>query len=351
VQPAAAEKPSRRGPPNVSVDSKELPVPADALVKSKKRRADSEAETEHSETSMEEKATKTKKRSKKKARADEAEQKVVSENVELAQPPAPKTPKKRGRPRKLIDEKASRPVGSQPFNTSVFVSIENPPQLMRGRTHKTDKHIAQEPRVEGPFTLIRSMKWAGFLDEVAGWVGVDKENLRINGLSWGFQKQKARLPLTSEQAFNTLREQVKVKNGSATVIFVYHPICKQPQSRGHDGMGQAIQFDGADESRWGRKVSRLPNIQTKSSLTHTLCRLRSLASMTNSLPLLRNWRHCMRLGNAQSTPISIVSLHLFAPMKPGTSNSTRPDLLSGPMPLYVIYLFFNAIVPTDLLIE
>jgi len=59
----------------------------------------------------------------------------------------------------------------------------------------------------------------------------------------------------------------------------------------------------------------------------------------------------MELGNAQSTPISIVSLYLFAPMKLGTSSSTRPDLLSGPMSLYVIYLFFNAIIPTDLLIE
>jgi hypothetical protein len=56
----------------------------------------------------------------------------------------------------------------------------------------------------------------------------------------------------------------------------------------------------------------------------------------------------MQLGNAQSTPIS---LYLFAPMKLGTSSSTRPDVLSGPMPLYVIYLFFNAIIPTDLLIE
>ena len=45
------------------------------------------------------------------------------------------------------------------------------------------------------------MKWAEFLDEVAECVDVGKENLQANGLSWAFQKQKAQLPLTNEQAF------------------------------------------------------------------------------------------------------------------------------------------------------
>ncbi|KAF8800140.1 hypothetical protein BYT27DRAFT_7342686 [Phlegmacium glaucopus] len=79
----------------------------------------------------------------------------------------PPVPKKRGQPCKPV-EKASKPVsvaGSQPFNASVFISVEKPPQLMCGKTHKTDKHVTQEPCVEGPFTLIRSMKWADFLDE------------------------------------------------------------------------------------------------------------------------------------------------------------------------------------------
>jgi hypothetical protein len=37
--------------------------------------------------------------------------------------------------------------GSPPFNASVFVSVEQPPQLVRGRTHRTDKHVVQERRV------------------------------------------------------------------------------------------------------------------------------------------------------------------------------------------------------------
>ena len=61
---------------------------------------------------------------------------------------------------------------------------------MRGKTHRSDKHVAQEPRVAGPFTLMRLMKWAEFLDEVAECVDVDKENLQVSGLSWAFQKTK-----------------------------------------------------------------------------------------------------------------------------------------------------------------
>jgi hypothetical protein len=84
---------------------------------------------------------------------------------------------KRGRPFKsavAIPVVASgSPQAPSPFNASVFVSIEQPPQLVRGKTHRTDKHVAQEPRVAGPFTLIRLMKWAEFLDEVAECVGVD----------------------------------------------------------------------------------------------------------------------------------------------------------------------------------
>jgi len=155
-----------------------LTVPTGAPVKLKKHQADSEGETEKSET--DEETTKKKKRSKKKARLEEAEPQGATDNVEELQPPARR---KRGRPRKPVEEKASKAVAvseSQLFNASVFVSVENPPQLMHGKTHKTDKHVAQEPRVEGPFTLIRSMKWTNFLDEVAVVLGSSVPRLEKN---------------------------------------------------------------------------------------------------------------------------------------------------------------------------
>ena len=174
-QPVEGVKPSQQGRHDTSGHSKKLPTTANVPVKHKKRQADSEVETSDSDTDQGKKTPK-KKRSKKKARGDEAEQ----HEDEHPEPPAKR---KRGRPRKLVEEKAVAVSGSQPFNTSVFVSVDNPPQLIHGKTHKTDKHVAQEPRVEGPFTLIRSMKWSDFLEEVAVWVGVDKENLRVNGLN------------------------------------------------------------------------------------------------------------------------------------------------------------------------
>ena len=55
-----------------------------------------------------------------------------------------------------------------------------------------------------------------------------------------------------------MREQVKSKNSSATVIFVYHPLCKQPQSQGQHAIGDLAlivnRADAEDESRWGKMV-------------------------------------------------------------------------------------------------
>ena len=52
---------------------------------------------------------------------------------------------------------------------------------------------------------------------------------------------------------------MKAKNGSAMVIFIYHPICKQLQSRAqHDGADQATVVDHReDEMNWGQKVRKL----------------------------------------------------------------------------------------------
>ena len=224
AQQVAAAKPCRDS--DTLVNKKTLAATTVA-VNPKKRRVES---GNNSNTNSDKDMTsKKKKPSKKKARLAPIGLPVTGNGLEQPQLPAKR---KRGRPFKSIEEKAPKSIAAPGFNASVFVSIESAPKLMRRKTYKTDKHVAQEPHVEGPFTLIRSMKWVDFLHEVAGWVGVDKENLRVNGLSWGFQKQKAHLLLTSEQAFKTLREQVKVKNSSATVIFVYHPICKQLQNWG-----------------------------------------------------------------------------------------------------------------------
>ena len=239
---------------------------------------------------------------------------------------------KRGRPPKSAVAIPVAASGSLPFNASVFVSIEQPPELVRGKTHRSDKHVAQEPCVAGPFTLVRLMKWAEFLDEVAECVGVDKENLQVNGLSWAFQKQKAQLPLTNEQAFKTLREQVKSKNGAATVIFVYHPICKKPQAcAGQASQGAVVASE--ESTIWGKKVGHQINrhVLMDSQVSRKLSF--SLASMTGLHPSLLSSKECMRSGDVQSTPIFTVLVLLSARMRPGTLNSTHHDYLYGPTQL------------------
>jgi hypothetical protein len=262
-------------------DGKKMPA-LEMLGPAKRKKHELQAESEDPETTGNEdrdaasQGSEMKKPPKKKARHDssdtgesreaEAGRQLEVSTEDLKQVKNPDLKKcKRGRPPKSAVAIPVAVSGSPPFNASVFVSIEQPPQLVRGKTHRSDKHVAQEPRVAGPFTLVRLMKWAEFLDEVAECVGVDKENLRVNGLSWAFQKQRAQLPLTNEQAFKTLREQVKLKNGAATLIFVYHPICKKPQahdgqaSRGHDFNNQLGAVVASEESIWGKKIGRQIN--------------------------------------------------------------------------------------------
>jgi len=225
-------------------------------INSKKHQVDLE-ESENSSADKDKTVTKKKKHTKKKAQLAEVASEPPESPDKVERSP-PSVWRKHGRLRKLIEEKVQKSIAVPGFNASVFVLIKNPPKLMRGKTYKSDRHVAQEPCVEGPFTLIRTMQWADFLNEVAEWVSMDKENLRINGLTWGFQKQKAHLPLMSEQAFKTMREQVKAKNGSAMVIFVYHPICKQLQNQGQQDIADpATEVDAEDESRWGKKISQL----------------------------------------------------------------------------------------------
>lgn len=87
--------------------------------------------------------------------------------------------------------------------------------------------------------LTKSMQWTQFLDEVAECMDIDKENIHLDGMMWAFQKQKEPLPLSTEQGFKTMREQVRAKGQSATVVFVYRPISKKKAGcQGRSGLGE-----------------------------------------------------------------------------------------------------------------
>ncbi len=72
----------------------------------------------------------------------------------------------------------------------MYVHVAIPPILQRGKTHKGDKLMPQEPTTKGPFTLTCSTNWQDFLDSITDVTGIEKENLQLDGMSWSFQKQK-----------------------------------------------------------------------------------------------------------------------------------------------------------------
>ena len=213
-------------------------------------------------------ARKKRKKAEKKARR-KAEAAEATERDEIEPPP---TSKKHGHPPKPKDGSTTRVTPSHSFDASVFVSIEQPPEMVQGKTHRSDKLVAKKPHVEGPFMLTKSMRWTQFLDEVAECTDIDKENIHLDGMTWAFQRQKEPLPLSTEQGFKTMREQVRAKGDSATVVFVYHPISKKAgrRLRDHSGLGKdpdvgednMVGFGGMnhrlgeDDSRWGKKVRK-----------------------------------------------------------------------------------------------
>lgn len=169
-------------------------------------------------------------------------------------------PKKRGRPRKVVDDVTPVP---KVWNVSVFVEIASPPKLQTGKTPRGDKFVNMPATMGGPFVLTRKMGWDKFTEEVADIVDVDTENLGLDGMSWGFQEKKAKLPLTNEHGFQTLRNQIKNhRDLSSVIIIVYHPIPRIKQSRATLREGRLAPLPVTDggrvqdvPTRWEAKVS------------------------------------------------------------------------------------------------
>jgi len=175
--------------------------------------------------------------------------------VDIKSDVLPKRP--RGRPRKIRDDTEAKRL----LTALVFVQVAVPPILQRGRTHKGDKMVAQKPQTKGPFTLTHSLKWPNFLTNVAEVTGIDKENIHVDGMSWGFQKQKDSLPLTNKDAFKAMRRMIKErKSDNTTIIMVNHSIPRNAKGSitTSTGDGDGFRFlqnrMEDDNSRWGQKV-------------------------------------------------------------------------------------------------
>ncbi|EDR10762.1 uncharacterized protein LACBIDRAFT_315508 [Laccaria bicolor S238N-H82] len=165
----------------------------------------------------------------------------------------------RGHPRKVVDD---TPVTPKVWSVSVFVEIALPPKLQTGKTPCGDKFVNMPAMMGGPFVFMRKMTWEKFLEEVAEIVDVDIENLGLDGMTWGFQEKKAKLPLTNDHGFQTMRNQIKNhRDLSSIIIVVYHPIpcvrqpratlresCSAPQPDPDGGRVQEV------PTRWEAKI-------------------------------------------------------------------------------------------------
>lgn len=172
-------------------------------------------------------------------------------------------PKKRGRPRKIVDDV---PVAPKVWSVSVFVEIASPPKLQTGKTPRGDKFVNMPATMGGPFIFMRKMGWEKFLEEVAEIVDIDVENLGLEGMTWGFQEKKAKLPLTNEHGFEALRNQIKNHcDLSSVIVIVYHPIprVRQPRATLREGRRapQAVTDGGRVQdvnqdvpTRWEAKI-------------------------------------------------------------------------------------------------
>ena len=161
------------------------------------------------------------------------------------------------RPRGRPPNPAPANIQQQLWKALVFVSVTVAPKHQAGKTSRGDKLVPQPPLVRGPFTLTHQMEWKVFMDEVGNTIAVDKENLQVDAMSWGFQRQKDHLPLTSIEAFSAMRSVIKTQKGmSSLVLFVYHPILRssgrqKQKNLDDDGMQQRMV---TDDTHYARKV-------------------------------------------------------------------------------------------------
>ena len=172
---------------------------------------------------------------------------------------SPKHRRRRGRPHK--DRKVSvEQQSSSDFSAHVYVEIANPPKLHRGKTHKTDKYVSQDPTTEGPFTFTHDMNWMSFLSQVAQLAELEEDNVVLTQMTWHFQGKAKSLPLGNIGGFMAMVMQVRaLRVGASAIIMIGLPVPPPKPSRGGRNAPAAtedVTDSGAasGEVMWGEKV-------------------------------------------------------------------------------------------------
>jgi hypothetical protein len=171
---------------------------------------------------------------------------------------SPKHRRRVGRPLKSpIDPQ------STDFSAHVYIEIANPPKLHRGKTHKTDKYMPQDPTTEGPFTFTHDTSWMSFLSQVAELAELEEENIVLTQMTWHFQRKTKSLPLGNIGRFIAMITQIRaLKVGAPAIIMLGLPVPPAKPSRGGRN-APAVTEDAyitdsgvseTNQTMWGKKV-------------------------------------------------------------------------------------------------
>jgi hypothetical protein len=231
---------------------KGIRIPPQACQTPQKRKHRDRSPDSHSLTSTISPVPKLPPKKKRKPKHTMAEQEASSEPEILVQRRKGKTKHhSRGRPPKDLQ--------SCDFSVHAFVEIANPPKLHRGKSHKTDKYVAQEPTTEGPFTFTHDMSWPSFVLQVAELAGLENENVVLTQMTWHFQGKTKSLPLGNVGGFTAMVTQIRaLKVGASAIIMVGLPIPPPKPSRGGRNAPTAedmnVTGSGGSGAMWDEKV-------------------------------------------------------------------------------------------------
>ncbi|KAH7903598.1 hypothetical protein BJ138DRAFT_1120224 [Hygrophoropsis aurantiaca] len=138
--------------------------------------------------------------------------------------------KRRGRPPKPkhapeapIEAKKPSP-SEMNFCVSVFVTVELPPRVIKGKTSRGDKIEKREKRPMGPTLFTHETKtWEDFLVLIAEVVKTTPDCLAVNSMGWYWngKPKKTMLSLSNSAGLQTMVKQILAsKTGDAGIIFV-----------------------------------------------------------------------------------------------------------------------------------
>ncbi|KAH7918419.1 hypothetical protein BV22DRAFT_1051744 [Leucogyrophana mollusca] len=172
--------------------------------------------------------------------------------------------KKRGRPPKpkpVPEAPVNPPPPKTNFCVSIFVMVELPPHLIKGKTARGDKTEKREVKM-GPVLFTHATEsWQDFLSLLAGVVRTKPEYLAVNSMGWYWngKPKKTMLALSNNMGLQTMVKQILAwKTGDAGVIFV---TMAMPQKLKQESLPWLD--NDSDDNGWGSECDKENELKSR----------------------------------------------------------------------------------------